>query len=50
MTKKIYNQPQTEIALFQTEALLQGFVMSPTGGGGGGGSTEAPRRRGDLIP
>lgn len=47
--RKNYNQPKTEIALFQTETLLQGLVMS-TNGGGGGGHTDAPRRRGDIIP
>ena len=36
--KKNYNQPQTEIAQFETETLLQGLTVSTnsdyTGGGG----------------
>ena len=47
--KKTYNQPQTEIARFETETLLQGIVMSP-GAGDGPGITGAPRRRGEIIP
>ncbi len=43
MTKKIYNQPQTEIALCQTEPMMQFINVSvngsyPPGGGGGGGA------------
>jgi len=49
MKKKIYNQPQTEIALFRTETLLQGLIVSTNPSGGGGGSAHAPRR-GEIIP
>ena len=51
---KMYKEPKTEIAAFETE-LMQGLAtLSPnTGGGGGGGSTgtEAPARRmgGEVI-
>ena len=46
----MYKQPATVIAAFETEQLLQGFTMSPTGDtGGGGGATEAPMRRGNEI-
>lgn len=47
--RKNYNQPKTEIALFQTEALLQGLIVSTNPSGGGGGSAHAPRR-GEIIP
>jgi hypothetical protein len=48
MKKKEYNQPQTEVSAFETETLLQGMVMSINTGGSG--KTEAPRRRGEIIP
>lgn len=48
MKKKIYNQPTTEVYNLRFENLM--LTMSAPAGGGGGGSTEAPRRRGDLIP
>ena len=47
--KKNYNQPKTEIALFRTETLLQGLIVSTKPSGGGGGSAHAPRR-GEIIP
>ena len=49
---KQYNQPATEVFDLKSDALMQGLglVMSPNPGGGGGGKTEAPARRGTLIP
>jgi hypothetical protein len=42
---KMYNQPITEIAAFETERVMDSMTMSA--GPGGGGKTEAPKRSGD---
>ena len=47
--KKNYNQPKTEIFNVRIENVML-TMSAPGSGGGGGGSTDAPRRRGDIIP
>jgi hypothetical protein len=48
--KKMYNQPQTDVAAFETEHLMQGITLSPGAGeGGGGGVAGAPAARGGEI-
>ena len=45
MKKKMYNQPATEVAAFQTERMMQDLLnVSVNGGGGGGGMAGAPAR------
>ncbi len=48
--KKMYNNPKTEVAVVNTEYMMQDMTMSTAGAGGGGGTTgnEAPKR-GDII-
>ena len=47
MKKKLYQQPQTESLVFQTEMMMQSIVVSEGKDGGGIGGM---RRRGDIIP
>lgn len=48
MKKKMYKQPQTDVAAVNTERMMDGITMS-TGGDKGPGVGEAPARRGDII-
>ena len=49
--KKNYNQPSVEVMDVRSGEFICTFTLSAPGGGGhGGGKTDAPRRRGDIIP
>ena len=41
--KQMYNKPETEVAVVNTEYMMQDMTMS-SAGTGGGGKTEAPKR------
>ncbi len=41
--KQMYKQPITEVAVVNTEYMMQDMTMS-SAGTGGGGKTEAPKR------
>lgn len=44
MKKKMYNQPATEVAAFQTERMMQDFNVSEGDPNLGGNEAHAPRR------
>lgn len=49
--KRMYKQPETEIAALETAKLMDTMKMSEAGeNGGGGGSTEAPARHSTALP
>ena len=44
----MYKQPIIEVAVVDTERMMQDVTVSLNGGGGGGGQSHAPKH-GDII-